>query len=790
MLDRFRSYANTVGNQQTAPAAAVIRHGRPIAALLVWQIGALAGQVVAVHLARQGHRGIAEILSDVSLALIFGSALWVLTRTHLSRSARNTAVVCLGLGPTLFWRATNPMLFTGFDEQLHMRTLGDIISSHRLFQPNPLLEVSPRYPGLETVTLVLHQIGLPVMGAATAVILLARLVLVTVLCDAVEQLTGSPRAGGLAVAVYAISPQFVFFNSQFSYQTLALPLALSAVSLLARARKAEDPVPLFGGATVCLFAVAMSHHVTSFLTAAFLLLWTAVERRPGRSRVAFGACAAIAATLFWAIVQRSLLTDYFGPIIDDVGSQFRGGARRAAFKDSAGTSTPVLDQLLLLYYAAVLCLVVASVALLTLRWWRKGERHLIRWGPHTLLLLLTGCIPVFLAARVVPKGGELFDRSSSFLFIPFSLVLSSYMIRLWWKNPPEHHSPQRRRVMAVRLVAIALAAGAFLGGYVLGSGPNWARLPGPFMAAADTRSMDAEVLAAVKWARGALPPGSRIAADRVSSDLLASQAGVWPVMKGPEGSGIDAPALYVARTWGMQETDMASTMRLRFLYVDRRMALELPHFGSYFFKGETGDGEQYTDAQLTKFDKVPGIKVVYRHGPVSIYDLKALGIPELRSGWYKPTPHVAMTTQLAVGLLAGLLIAMVMRSRIWPRFLDTAARLRGAWGPALTGAMLLASTCLVSAALLLSHVWLTPVAIWSGVSAVVLANLPEAASIIRRAAAWLSWRRAGIAALAVIPLSAIIAGSLLDAATEDIINVHRILNDPNAIHVKPTGPQY
>lgn len=35
---------------------------------------------------------------------------------------------------------------------------------------------------------------------------------------------------------------------------------------------------------------------------------------------------------------------------------------------------------------------------------------------------------------------------------------------------------------------------------------------------------------------------------------------------------------------------MPSTTRLRFLYVDRRLALELRHFGSYFFEGETGDG--------------------------------------------------------------------------------------------------------------------------------------------------------------------------------------------------------
>ena len=240
------------------------------------------------------------------------------------------------------WHATNPLLFTGFDEQLHMRTLADIISSHRLFEANPLLGVSPQYPGLEAVTVLLHQTGLPAMAAAMIVVLLCRLILVTVLCDAVEELTGDARAGGMAVAAYAVSPQFVFFNSQFAYQTMALPLALAAVALIGRARKADYPVPLFLGATVCLFGVAVTHHVTSFLTAVFLVLWTLVERGQVRLRVLYGALVAVASTLAWAMVQWSLLSDYFGPIVDDIASQFSGGLRRKPFEDTGPVGAALL----------------------------------------------------------------------------------------------------------------------------------------------------------------------------------------------------------------------------------------------------------------------------------------------------------------------------------------------------------------------------------------------------------------------------------------------------------------
>ncbi|MCH9734872.1 MAG: hypothetical protein K0U78_10000 [Actinomycetia bacterium] len=784
------------------PALPTHRYERGLVALFILQICALTCQVLAAHLARRGHSGVADILSHVGMAVLFGSALWVLTRPQLTLLARNTAVACLAVTPTLMWRATDPLQFSGFDEQLHLRTLRDIISSHRLFEANPVLEISPRYPGLEAVTVVFHQLGMPALVAAVIFIPLARLVLVAVLCDAVEQLTGSVpgqrwsarRAGGLAVAVYAVSPQFVWFNSQYSYQTLALPLALAAVSLISRARTADKPFPLFGGATVCLLGVAVTHHLTSFLTAAFLLVWMAAERGPAKMRVAYGALAAVASTVAWAIVQRSTLEQYFAPMISDLASELSGGVRRTAFEDSAGTATPPIDQVLLLYYAAALTLTALALTTLTVRWVRRREHDLNYWNPQLLVLALSVAIPFLLAARIVPKGVEIFTRSSSFLFLPMSFVVVNYMRRLnWWgmaqwkERPAGQSDPEPSTLRTVgQVLAITLAAGVFLGGYVLGSGPEWARLPGPYKPAADSRSIDAENLAAAQWAGQALPPGSRIAADRVSSVLLAANAGLWPVYGGL--GGIRTPELYVAEDWGMSETDKASALKIRYVYVDRRLASELPPFGYYFETGEVGEGQQLTDAQLTKFDRVPAIKEIYRHGPVSIYDLKGLGLPEFRNGWQGTTPTMGAVKQLAVGLMVGLLLALVMRSRIWPRVVEEAVSLRQALGPALIAAVVMASVCLVSVALLLAHVWLTPLIALSALAMVVLANPCKTISKARQVAAKVTWRRVAPVALVAVPVAVIMALAVLDAAREDITRVHQILNDPTAVHISPNTP--
>ena len=781
--------------------------------LLAWQVCAVGFQVAAVVLSRRSHGYEAAVFGFVGLATAYGSALWVLISPRLSRSARNVAVLCLGLTPTVMWRATNPLLFTGFDEQLHMRTLGDILSSHRLFEANPLLQVSPRYPGIETITILVYQTGIPTMASAVIVIFACRVVLVTVLCDAVEQLTGNMRAGGLAVAVYALGPQFIFFNNQFSYQTLAIPLALTAVSLIARSRWSDDPLPLFFGATVCLFGVAMSHHVTSFLTAVFLLLWMLFQRGPARLRVTYGALASIATTFAWMIVQRSLLEEYFGPIIKDVGGDAASGEKREAFKDSAGTPTPLRDTLLLLYYAAAVVLVVGALGVLALYWWRRGDRQILRWSPRLLALLLSGAIPVTMAARVIPKGGELFDRGSSFLFFPFALILASFAVRLWWPDPatrPPERQPGRlvarfravvraasarlglsRRSWIPRFLAVIMASVMFVAGFVLGAGPFWARLPGPYLVAADTRSMDSEVLAATEWAREELQPGSRIVGDRVGSDLLAAKSGVWPVMK---GGGVSAPELYFSDDFGLTEQDIVRSLKLRFLYVDRRLATHLPHFGSYFESGEPGDGQLLlTDEQLAKFDKVPGIKEIYRHGPISIYDLKGLGLPEQRNGWFGETPSVSLARQLVLGVLFGLLFAFIPRSRIWPRVVRVSKRLRRAAGPALVGGIALAGTSAISAALLLLGIWLTPLVFATALMVIAISQPRRAALVVRRvtgrAAAEITWPRIRVAAVIAVPLGAILAVAVIEAARVTIFDVRQILNDPSAVHISPNEPE-
>jgi hypothetical protein len=764
---RVPSRANHVDDGPTGGGQHLQRPGASSIAsvwdLLLWQTGAVTIQVLAVCMARHDASALAYVVSCCGLALTFASAVWFLTGPRPARAVRNAAVVCLGVTTFVQWRAADPLVFNGYDEQMHIRTLRDIESSRGLFQAHPILAVSPHYPGLEAVAALFHQFGLPMMAAAMAVVLVARLVLVLVLCDVVEHLTGSPRAGGLAVAAYAVCTQFVWFNSQFAYQSLALPLALAAVAFIARARWVGNPRPLLSGAIVCLLAVAVTHHVTSLLTAAFLIIWTIAQRGgQARRRVFYGAVIAVVGTVTWAMIQWSVLQQYFGPIIDDVRSQVTGGLHRAPFSDAAGYREPLWERLFEVYYAAVVTLVVLWLMLICARSILRRARSSAprcnsqRWEPRVVLVLMVAMIPVLMAARILPSGAEIGDRSNRFLFFPFSLLVADGAVR-WCRSSRGRHSrfPPPRQVMLVRSLMLVLATGVFVGGYLMGSGPDLARLPGNY-AASSNRSMDAETLAAVRWARDGLPAGSRIGADFVGSLLLASEAGLWPVIQ--EG-GLDVSSLYFDDEWGPPQTELARRMRLRYLYVDRRLADELPRAGRYFFSGETSEPRQLTRVELTKFDTVPGIHMIYRHGPIYIYDLSGLGVPELRSGWYGETrPPIHVSIQLVIGLLAGLALAAV--GRFGSTVIEMVRMFRTAAGPSLTFAAGVGALCIASITMLLANIWLGPTVFLSMALVVLLAKPRWVMYRLRNSAARRHWRWVAASLLLLLPVATAIAMSV------------------------------
>ena len=610
------------------------------------------------------HPVVGQVLFFVGLFVPFAIFLTALMAPRLG-SLREITVAVLGLYPALVYRMSSPLVLASYDEHQHEQSLMNLLQGSGLFSPNPVLRVSPFYPGLELFTAVgIRLTGLPVVLAISLVVLLCRLLLVLIIYHAALLVSPSRRGASLVVAFYAVSPEFYSFNSGFSYQTLALTLGLGGIFLLRRAQFADHAAArrLFFIASLVLIATVVTHHGTSWMVLAFLIAWAAMSRKGERKLLVRAAVVMGAAVAIWTAALAPLLAGYLGPIFSDAlqGVQaFLAGTSGHQIFGASGGTPPIADweRVVLVVYELSCTLAALVCAWIMLpRAFHNQDRML------GLLGALDLAFPITAAAHFDPSVGELGDRASTFLFLPLALSCSLIIQR----HPRVSRRSARRPNPFRPAVLIALIGGTaviYLGGILLGSNPDWERLPGPYLVSADFRTQDPETIAAVDWAATHLPAGSTVVADRVPAVLLASQARLWPESEPQQG--LDPAQLYFSAAWGTQQTTIVKGLHIDYLYVDTRLADSLPYLGYYIYEGETTKPTRITVADVAKFAHVPGLTAVYHHGPVTIYDTAGLGVAAEWNGFRGYHTMGLGPLDAILGAVVVLLVFLIRRRLAW-----------------------------------------------------------------------------------------------------------------------------
>ena len=96
-----------------------------------------------------------------------------------------------------------------------------------------------------------------------------------------ERVSGSARVAGIATLLYMANPNFIFWSAQFSYESMALPLAVLVIYAATRRTEAIRADRHFGFTLTALLsigAVVITHHLTSYLLVTFLVLWALIVR--------------------------------------------------------------------------------------------------------------------------------------------------------------------------------------------------------------------------------------------------------------------------------------------------------------------------------------------------------------------------------------------------------------------------------------------------------------------------------------------------------------------------------
>ncbi len=525
----------------------------------------------------------------------------LLTSSSGSRNQRIAVLTLLGLSFYGMKILYSPIGFTLADELQHWRTATDILKTGHLFGLNPILPVSPYYPGLESVTTAVVSVtGLSVFHAGVLVIGTARLVFILGLFVVYEIVGSSSRLASVSVLIYMGNPHFAFFDSQFAYESLGLALAVLAVFAIARrlrlfssGRRDSPVIEILAAA-----AVTVTHHLTSYALALLVTAWTlAIRFWPGWSRHRSPQRIAILLLVMvgaWTALAGNLAIPYFAEPVGNGVLQLlqliTGTAPPRELFESADAPPWVR-----LASIGSVALVALALPLGIYAVWRRGGIN-----PPAIALAVLACLyPPLQALRFTDFGLTVANRSAPFLFLGVGFLVALAALRL---DPKVRSGPVRRTVVIASTASI-------IAGSMAATIAAW-RLPGPYIDGIYTRTSDPQGIVVADWARDVLGSGHRFGADIPDSVLMGSYGDQRPITDQADHV-FWKPAILEASGLGLDQKNLIRQTGIEYFVIDRRDGNTLV---------VSGVGRPTT----TSFDGLDHVGRILDSGDVVIYDVRRL----------------------------------------------------------------------------------------------------------------------------------------------------------------------
>jgi hypothetical protein len=568
------------------------------------------------------------------------------------RTALLTLYAILTYAPKLLRNPSSPLYH---DEFAHWRGTYEILHTGKLFSPNPIIPITARYPGLHAATAALvNATGLNIWQAAIILLVLCHLLLVLGIASLGEGLGMTNRIAALAAIIYSFNSSFLYFDTQFAYESMAVTLVVWTLVAYIQAIRARS---MRERAASCFLTVLLSagtivtHHLSTFslllimavIALALSMPWLA--RTGGWARTASTAWGlTLAATVmagFWFVVVAPSTLSYLSPYLAQGLSQLmedaRGtGAARQLFGASLSPWWEQRSAYLVVLFA--LGLAVGGLLLIRARI-RDGSLHR---GPLRALLIsfiLLGVVyfpsvPFILS----PAGAEGARRSWAFTWIGLAVLAAAPM---GWLLDAARRRTSRWSRVSLRTGLTAAISIAMIGGTAAGQNAAY-RFPGPFLYGSDARAATPELLAASAWFSAHFGTRHNLVADRTSG-LIFGSYGLQNLAA--TSTGFPTYKLYLAKSGSLIPPYLLAELKagnFNYMIVDRRMAYDIPTNGVYFSAGEPSylvpaTGKSVFYGRLDKFNSLPWMIKVFQSDNYSIY---RLNLPVGKTGYSVRPPPV------------------------------------------------------------------------------------------------------------------------------------------------------
>lgn len=622
------------------------------AAFVACELAGVAAVVRAYQIAQTTVSSASEFACFwLGMSLIELPLTGVIARRATSWNTRIALITLWGFVSYLPKLLRNPTAPIYHDEFAHWLATYKILSTGKLFPPNAIIPIVSKYPGLHAATAALvHLTGMTIWSATTLLLVLLHVTLVLGIAALAQALGFNNRTASLITILYTLNSSFLYFDTQYAYESMAITLVVWTLVAYVRAIRSQ---PREGQAAWSVLTVALAagtvitHHLSTFtlvlimalIALAMSLPWLARGKGWGRvAALAWGltlSTTLIAGAWFHFVAPTTLsyLSPYMGQGFSELMQAAEGsGSARQLF----GASLSPWWEQKAAYAVTVFALFLAIAGLLLIRAWiRSGRLPPGRRRP--LLFAFAGLGLVYFPSTIFilsAAGAEGARRSWAFSWIGLSMLAGPAAVWLIdWAGRGTH----RWMRVGLRSGLITALAVALVGGSAAGLEASY-RFPGPFLYGSDARSVTPELLATSQWFSARFGPGNKIVADRFTALVLGS-FGLQKIAS--PSAGFPVYNLYLAKPGTPVDPVLLDDLSLSgyvYLIVDARMAYDIPELGVYFTPNDPSSARPQKNrspfsGRLSKFNTIRWAVKVFQSDNYSVYQLNL------------PAPHVVYQHQ-------------------------------------------------------------------------------------------------------------------------------------------------
>ncbi len=566
-------------------------------ALAVFSAAAGATCLIYVyHRANNAQPNYALFWLGLSLLLI---PLWllILSRT-VSEQLRLPLLALLGFATYLpaFLRAPTRPVFG--DAMAHYLSVEEILRTGNPYSSNAIVPIASYFPGLHTLTASL----VTVMGTssiwtvAVGIVATCHVMSLLGIYSISLALTGNKRPAALAAVIYSISPQFSFFDSQFAYETLAVPLLIWSLALILYSQiklpsaRSNSLMTAIAGVVVGICCV-VTHHLTSYILAALLIVIGTIQRllhdrMDYRNALIGGSLIAILG-IIWVEITGAPIVSYLGyfprtaweslgPITRDLlGKSTRHlASTQGSFPNSSGTRSLFSGSTLPFYehYGAFIVQVIALTCFLISVWRLRKSRC----GAYYGFALLALTYFILLPLRLNLAGEQGANRTATFQWIGIAIVISIGMYpasngagsshRFGTKSRNIFGTNQRTKRATRLIITMVLLIVSLVGNY--GSVVNASfQFPGTFILdSSDGSDTPTEAVHLAQWYLSREGPNTKVVSDTSTERIFETYA-----FTGAVGNEFPQWAFFDSRLSSSYLEQLAASGGISSIVVDRRI---------------------------------------------------------------------------------------------------------------------------------------------------------------------------------------------------------------------------